>query len=183
VLFRLQILILLIWVHPRSTTQPLKRLHHHLWISAIVRPWGRVVRAGRGCSSIARRERVVSWSTGTLSLVTKVMKARHPRCSRFMLCRITSSFAEYSPLLSSLLFARSFSQSVSVGKNRQAPNPLFSLSLSLSLKQQGEKSLPPSLCRSNSPNSTPFDNLASFSCGWIDNLEDWNQTRKLSLSD
>jgi hypothetical protein len=31
VLFRLQILTLLIWVHPRSTTQALNRLHHHLW--------------------------------------------------------------------------------------------------------------------------------------------------------
>ncbi len=154
VLFRLQILILLIWVHPPSTTQPLKRLHHHLWISAIVRPCGRVVRAGWGCSSIARRERVVSWSTSSLSLMTKVMKARHRRCSRFMHSRITSSCAEYSPLLSSL---RSIFLSVSVlQKKTKATNPVFSLSLSLSFKQQGDKSLPPSVSRSNSPNRPPL---------------------------
>ncbi len=129
VLFRLQILILLNWVQPRSTTQPLNRLHHHLWISAIVRPWGRVVRAGWGCSSIARRERVVSWSTSSSSLLTKVMKARHRRCSRFVHSRITSSCAECSPLLSSL---GSIFFSVSILKKNQATNPVFSPSLSLS---------------------------------------------------
>jgi hypothetical protein len=169
VLFRLQILILLIWVHPRSTTQPLNRLHHHLWISAIVRPWGRVVRAGWGCSSIARRERVVRWSTSSLSLMTKVMKARHRRCSRLMHSRIRSSFAECSPLLSSL---RSIFLSVSVLPKNNPSTESRVLSLSLSLKQQGDKSLPPSVSRSNSPNSTSFENLANSSCGWIGNLED-----------
>ncbi len=97
--------------------------------SAIVRPW--VVRAGWGCSSIGRRERVVSWSTGTLSLVTTVMKARHPRCSGFMLSRITTSFAEYSALVSSL---RSIFQSVSLRRKKTAKHPIpCSLSLSLSL--------------------------------------------------
>jgi hypothetical protein len=114
-----------------------------------------------------------------LPLMTKVMKARHRRCSRFMHSRITSSCAEYSPLLSSL---RSIFSSVSVlQKKNQATNPVFSLSLSLKL--QGDKSLPPSVSRSNSPNLSPSENLANFSRGWIGNLEDWNQIRKLSLSD
>ncbi len=135
VLFRLQILILLIWVRARSTTQPLNRLHHHLWISAIVRPWGRVLRAGWGCSSIAKRERVVSWSTGSLSLLTKVMKARHRRYSRFIHSRITSSFAECSPLLSSL---RSIFLSVSVHQQKKpsTESRVLSLSLSLSLNKE-----------------------------------------------
>jgi hypothetical protein len=89
-----------------------------------------------------------------LSLMTKVMKARHRRCSRFMHSRITSSCAEYSPLLSSL---RSIFLSVSVlQKKTKATNPVFSLSLSLSFKQQGDKSLPPSVSRSNSPNRPPL---------------------------
>jgi len=152
VLFRLQILMLLLWIHPRSTTQPLNRLRHHLWISAIVRPRGLGIRAGWWCSSIARRERVLSWSTSTLSLMMMVMKVRHRRCSRFLLCRITSSFTEYSPLLSSL---SSIFQSVSL------------------LQKKTKHSIP-------SPNSTPFENLANSSCGWINNLEYWNQIRKLS---
>jgi hypothetical protein len=135
VLFRLQILILLIWVQTRSTTQPLNRLHHHLWISAIVRPRGRVVRAGWGCSSIARRERVVSWSTSSLSLLTKVMKARHRRCSRFVHSRITSSFAECSPLFSSL---RSIFVSVSVLRKKKPSTESRVLSLSLSFSNNKE---------------------------------------------
>jgi hypothetical protein len=115
-----------------------------------------------------------------LSLMTKVMKARHRRCSRFMHSRITSARWIFStPLFPSLdLFV-----SQCPSKKTQAPNPVFSLSLSLSLSQQGDKSFSQSVNRSNSPNSTPFENLANLTYGWIGNLEDWNQIRKLSLSD